>query len=184
MARLLAVGVLAIAMVVPAPAAARLTLTTPSGHAHPPPWQRWVGAAQRHAWTPDVLVTFTHGTCPDWGVEAWGCAGPSEVWVRVSLRDRAWARWALDHELGHVVDFAQGDARRAQIAALLGWRRWRPEEFADAWAQCANPGAFREDVIRRRWPLCRVLRTAPEIESPAGAPAILSRRWTPVAQMS
>jgi hypothetical protein len=173
-ARFLTVGVLAIALAVPGQAAARLTLATPAGRVDPPPWQGWVDAAQRHLWTPDVTVTFTHGKCPDWGLEAWGCAGPSEVWVRVSLRDRVWARWALDHELGHVVDFAQGDARRMRIAYLRGWTRWRPEQFADDWARCANPQAFRTSVRRRLRPFCGLLRTPPgPLQDPLQAPIVV-----------
>ena len=154
-------GLLAVALAVPGHAAA-MTLVTPRGHVAPQPWQRWTDAAQRRLWAPDVRVTFTRASCPDWGAEAWGCAGPSEVWVRVSLRDRVWARWTLDHELGHLVDFSMGDARRNEVALLLGWAHWRPEAFADSWARCANPRAFLAGVMRRIRPLCRLLATPPQ----------------------
>jgi hypothetical protein len=162
MARLLTIGLLAIGLALPGQAVARMTLATPAGRTAPPPWQGWLDRAQRGLWTPDVTLTFTHATCPGWGREAWGCAGPSDVWVRVSLRDRMWARWTLDHELGHVVDFNMGDARRLRVARVLRWPRWRPEAFADGWAQCANPRPFRPGVMRRLRPLCDLLEVPPE----------------------
>jgi len=162
MARLLTIGLLVLGLALPGEAVARVMLATPAGRTAPPPWQGWLDQAQRRLWTPDVTVIFEHATCPGWGREAWGCAGPSDVWVRVSLRDRMWARWTLDHELGHVVDFNMGGARRLGVAHALGWRRWRPEAFADSWARCANPHVFRTDVMRRLRPLCALLRVPPE----------------------
>lgn len=153
--RLLLVAFVVLALL--APPASAAVLTDPGGEPTGGTWQRWVD--EQPLWLPSE-IDFVNGSCPDApGPEFAGCADARSVWVAVSVRYRAFARFALHHELGHVVDLEMSDAGRQRVADLLGWHHWHPERFANNWANCAEPDEVQARLLRRLRPLCGLLRS-------------------------
>lgn len=152
--RLLIVALAALAL--PASPASAAVLTDPGGEPTGGTWQRWVD--EQPLWLP-AEIGFVNGACPDApGPDFAGCADARGVWVAVNLRYRAFARFALYHELGHVVDLEMTETGRQRVAEQLDWRHWHPERFANHWANCAEPDEVQTRLLRRLRPLCALLR--------------------------
>jgi hypothetical protein len=170
-----------------APAADAAQIFKPDGTPAAAKWQGW--ADESGLWIPPGIV-LTNARCPFYPAgHTAGCQSGNRIWV--SKAPRPASRFILLHELGHAVDdyntgfgfetytLAATTDRRRELAASIGWARWKPETFADRFALCGTPNkarTFIKSLVRKTRAFCRKLRHEPARwvnPAPPDAPMII-----------